>query len=112
MAEHIRKRYESALHACNAVDFDDLILLTLRLFREHPDALEACRSKYRYVMVDEYQDTNALQAAILRRLKPDGVGLTVVGDDAQAIYGFRAASVRNILDFPGQFDPAAAIVRL
>ncbi|MCX6927037.1 MAG: UvrD-helicase domain-containing protein, partial [Verrucomicrobia bacterium] len=61
MAEHIRTRYESALRACNAVDFDDLILLTLRLFNEHPDALEACRAKYRYVMVDEYQDTNAAQ---------------------------------------------------
>jgi superfamily I DNA/RNA helicase len=58
---HIAKRYESALHACNAVDFDDLILLTLRLFREHPDALAACRAKYQYVMVDEYQDTNAAQ---------------------------------------------------
>src|SRR6266700_796190 len=58
MAEHIRGRYESALRACNAVDFDDLILLTLRLFAEHPEALEVCRAKYRYVMVDEYQDTN------------------------------------------------------
>src|SRR5438067_575686 len=58
LAEHVRKRYESALHACNAVDFDDLILLTLRLFKEHPDALEVCREKYKYVMVDEYQDTN------------------------------------------------------
>ena len=63
-------------------------------------------------MVDEYQDTNALQAAILLRLKPDGAGLTVVGDDAQAIYGFRAASVRNILDFPGHFQPPATIVTL
>jgi len=53
MAEHVQKRYESALRACNAMDFDDLILLTLRLFKEHPDALEACRVKYRYVMVDE-----------------------------------------------------------
>jgi superfamily I DNA/RNA helicase len=59
------------------------------------------------VLVDEYQDTNGLQAAILLGLKPDGFGLTVVGDDAQAIYGFRAANVRNILDFPGQFVPPA-----
>src|SRR5438874_3591130 len=58
MAEHVRKHYETALHACNAVDFDDLILLALRLFREYPDALAVCREKYRYVMVDEYQDTN------------------------------------------------------
>ena len=58
------------------------------------------------MLVDEYQDTNALQAAILLALKPDGRGLTVVGDDAQAIYSFRAATVRNILDFPGQFRAA------
>ena len=64
-------------------------------------------ARFDHVLVDEYQDTNALQAAILLRLKPDGAGLTVVGDDAQAIYCFRAATVRNILDFPGQFDPPA-----
>src|SRR5579859_4202251 len=61
MAEHIRSRYESALRACNAVDFDDLILLTLKLFTEHSDALQACRERYRFVMIDEYQDTNAAQ---------------------------------------------------
>ncbi len=65
-----------------------------------------------HVLVDEYQDTNALQVAILRGLKPDGLGLTVVGDDAQAIYGFRAASVRNILDFPRLFDPPASLITL
>jgi len=59
MAMHLRSRYETALRACNAVDFDDLIVLTLRLFDQHPEALEACRAKYLYVMVDEYQDTNA-----------------------------------------------------
>src|SRR6516165_6142093 len=68
MAQHIQSRYESALRACNAVDFDDLILLTLRLFKEHPDALEACRAKYRYVMVDEYQDTNAAQFNLVHAL--------------------------------------------
>ncbi len=62
--------------------------------------------------MDEYQDTNAIQAAILLALKPDGRGLTVVGDDAQSIYGFRAATVRNILDFPKKFDPPAAIITL
>ena len=65
-----------------------------------------------HVLVDEYQDTNAIQAAILLALKPDGNGLTVVGDDAQSIYGFRAAEVRNILDFPKQFTPPAAVVTL
>ena len=70
------------------------------------------RQHFDHVLVDEYQDTNALQAAILLGLKPDGAGLTVVGDDAQAIYGFRAANVRNILDFPAHFTPAARVVTL
>jgi len=60
VARHIRPRYESALRACNAVDFDDLLLLVLRLFAENPESLEACRARYRYVMVDEYQDTNVV----------------------------------------------------
>ena len=64
-------------------------------------------SRFDHVLVDEYQDTNALQASILLRLKPDGRGLTVVGDDAQAIYSFRGATVRNILDFPTLFEPPA-----
>jgi DNA helicase-2/ATP-dependent DNA helicase PcrA len=68
--------------------------------------------RFDHVLVDEYQDTNRLQASILTGLKPDGRGLTVVGDDAQSIYSFRAATVRNILDFPGQFSPPAEIVTL
>src|SRR6202035_3777842 len=64
------------------------------------------------VLVDEYQDTNRLQASILLALKPNGQGLTVVGDDAQSIYSFRAATVRNILDFPACFSPAAEIITL
>ena len=68
--------------------------------------------RFDYVLVDEYQDTNAIQAAILQRLKPDGRGVTVVGDDAQAIYAFRAATVRNILDFPHRFAPPAGMVTL
>jgi DNA helicase-2/ATP-dependent DNA helicase PcrA len=68
--------------------------------------------RFDHVLVDEYQDTNRLQASILLALKPDGCGLTVVGDDAQAIYSFRAATVRNILDFPGQFSPPAEVITL
>jgi superfamily I DNA/RNA helicase len=68
LARHVSARYESALRACNAVDFDDLILLTLKLFAEHPDVLQACREKYRYVMVDEYQDTNAAQFKLVHYL--------------------------------------------
>jgi len=104
LAEHIAKRYESALHACNAVDFDDLILLTLRLFREHPDALEACRAKYRYVMVDEYQDTNAAQFQLVHALTSEHRNLCVVGDDDQSIYGWRGAEVANLLDMEKHFS--------
>jgi len=111
LAEHISKRYESALHACNAVDFDDLILLTLRLFREHPDALEACRAKYRYVMVDEYQDTNAAQFQLVHALTVEHRNLCVVGDDDQSIYGWRGAEVANLLDMEKHF-PEIKVVKL
>ena len=111
LAVHIAKRYESALHACNAVDFDDLILLTLRLFREHPDALEACRAKYRYVMVDEYQDTNASQFELVHSLTKEHRNFCVVGDDDQSIYGWRGAEVANLLNLEQHF-PEVKIVKL
>jgi superfamily I DNA/RNA helicase len=111
LAQHIAKRYESALHACNAVDFDDLILLTLRLFREQPAALEACRAKYRYVMVDEYQDTNAAQFELVHALTKEHRNLCVVGDDDQSIYGWRGAEVANLLDMEKHF-PEIKIVKL
>src|SRR5450432_626896 len=111
LAEHIAKRYESTLHTCNAVDFDDLILLTLRLFREHPDALEACRAKYRYVMVDEYQDTNAAQFQLVHALTSEHRNLCVVGDDDQSIYGWRGAEVANLLDMDKHF-PEIKVVKL
>ena len=111
MAEHVQKRYESALHACNAVDFDDLILLTLRLFNEHSDALEACRKKYRYVMVDEYQDTNAAQFQLVHLLTLKHRNLCVVGDDDQSIYGWRGAEVANLLDLEKHF-PEVKVVKL
>src|ERR1700733_13892551 len=111
LAEHVAKRYESALHACNAVDFDDLILLTLRLFREHPEALEACRAKYRYVMVDEYQDTNASQFELVHSLTKMHRNFCVVGDDDQSIYGWRGAEVANLLNLEQHF-PEVKIVKL
>ena len=111
MAEHIRSRYESALHACNAVDFDDLILLTLRLFQEHPDALEACRAKYRYVMVDEYQDTNAAQFKLVQALTCEHRNLCVVGDDDQSIYGWRGAEISNLLDMEKHY-PETRVIKL
>ncbi|MFO1487715.1 MAG: UvrD-helicase domain-containing protein [Verrucomicrobiota bacterium] len=111
LAEHVRKRYESALHACNAVDFDDLILLTLRLFTEHPDALEACRAKYKYVMVDEYQDTNAAQFKLVHALTIEHRNLCVVGDDDQSIYGWRGAEVANLLDMEKHY-PEVKVIKL
>jgi len=111
LALHIAKRYESALHACNAVDFDDLILLTLRLFNEHPDALAACREKYRYVMVDEYQDTNAAQFQLVHALTLEHRNLCVVGDDDQSIYGWRGAEVANLLNMEKHF-PEIKVVKL
>ncbi len=111
LAVHVSKRYETALHACNAVDFDDLILLTLRLFKEHPDALAACREKYRYVMVDEYQDTNAAQFELVHSLTQEHRNFCVVGDDDQSIYGWRGAEVANLLNLEKHF-PEVKIVKL
>jgi len=93
------------------LDYDDLLLYWYYLMEE-PAAACQVAERFDHVLVDEYQDTNALQAAILLALRPDGQGLTVVGDDAQSIYAFRAATVRNILDFPSHFAPPARVVTL
>ena len=109
LAQHIRSRYESALRACNAVDFDDLLLLTLKLFKEHPKVLEACRAKYRYVMVDEYQDTNAAQFDLVHLLTQEHRNLCVVGDDDQSIYGWRGAEVANLLDLEKHYHEVKVV---
>jgi superfamily I DNA/RNA helicase len=111
MAGHVRSRYESALRAGNAVDFDDLILLTLRLFNEHPDALETCRARFRYVMVDEYQDTNAAQFNLIHLLTREHRNLCVVGDDDQSIYGWRGAEIANLLDMEKHY-PEVKVIKL
>jgi len=111
LAEHVAKRYESALRACNAVDFDDLILLTLQLFREHPDALASCRDRWPYVMVDEYQDTNGSQFALVQHLTAESRNLCVVGDDDQSIYGWRGAEIANILDLEKHY-PEVKVIKL
>jgi DNA helicase-2/ATP-dependent DNA helicase PcrA len=95
----------------SVLDYDDLLLYWQHLMAD-PSLSARVRSRFDHVLVDEYQDTNALQAAILLGLKPDGRGLTVVGDEAQSIFSFRGATVRNILDFPGHFDPQAHIITL
>ncbi len=101
--------YTDRKRSGNALDYDDLLLYWRALATSPAGA--AANDAFEHVLVDEYQDTNALQADILAAMQPDGRGLTVVGDDAQAIYGFRAATVRNILEFPERF-PDTTIVRL
>lgn len=103
--------YVEAKQAHNVLDYDDLLLYWAQVMTEPALAAEI-GGRFDHVLVDEYQDTNRLQASILLALKPEGRGLTVVGDDAQSIYSFRAATVRNILDFPGHFRPSAEIVTL
>ena len=95
----------------NVLDYDDLLLYFAQMLTEPAIAAEIA-DRFDHLLVDEYQDTNALQGEIVLALRPQGRGLTVVGDDAQAIYSFRAATVRNILDFPRAFDPPALIVTL
>jgi DNA helicase-2/ATP-dependent DNA helicase PcrA len=103
--------YVEAKQAQQVLDYDDLLLYWAQMVTEPALAAEL-GAQFSHVLVDEYQDTNRLQAAILLGLKPTGQGVTVVGDDAQSIYAFRGATVRNILDFPNQFDPPAQIVTL
>ena len=103
--------FVEAKQARDLLDYDDLLLYWAEALTD-ADVAAAMRGRFDHVLVDEYQDTNPIQAAILHGLAPDGAGLTVVGDDAQAIYAFRAATVDNILDFPQQFSPPAQVVRL
>jgi DNA helicase-2/ATP-dependent DNA helicase PcrA len=105
------RAYVDAKQQQHALDYDDLLLFWQQAMTDGAIARDV-GARFDHVLVDEYQDTNRLQAAILLALKPDGRGLTVVGDDAQAIYSFRAADVRNILDFPNAFAPPARVVTL
>lgn len=105
----IYTEYQKALKAANAVDFDDIIFLTVRLFEEFPDVLKHYRNLYKYIMVDEYQDTNIAQYRLISLLAGDSGNLAVVGDDDQSIYRFRGATVENILSFEKQFKDCAVI---
>ncbi len=107
----IFRAYVQAKQAQRVLDYDDLLLAWAQVVEE-PALARELGARFEHVLVDEYQDTNRLQARILLALKPDGRGLTVVGDDAQSIYAFRGATVRNILDFPDAFDPPAQRVAL
>lgn len=107
-AADLYQLYQNTLKENNAMDFDDMILNTVRLFRENPDVLERYREQFRYVMVDEYQDTNMAQYRLVTMIASHG-NLCVVGDDDQSIYGFRGADVGNILNFEKQFKHCKVI---
>ena len=104
-------QYQKDLKASNAMDFDDLIMNTLRLFQEHQDILTAYAMRFRYIHVDEYQDTSQAQYMLIRLLSCIHHNICVVGDDDQSIYGWRGADIRNILDFEKDF-PGAQVIRL
>ncbi len=103
--------YQQALKKNNALDFDDLIVKTVELFRSCPDVLDSYQERFRYIMVDEYQDTNTAQFELIRLLSQKYRNLCVVGDDDQSIYKFRGANIRNILDFEKVF-PEATVIKL
>ena len=105
------RAYEERMRKNNALDFDDLLVLTVRLFREAPDVLEYWQERFRYILIDEYQDTNTVQFAFVKALASRYRNLCVVGDDDQSIYKFRGANIRNILDFEEAF-PGAKVIRL
>jgi DNA helicase II / ATP-dependent DNA helicase PcrA len=97
--EYVYHYYQDKLHFYNAVDFDDILFLTVKLFREHPDVARKYSSRYQYIMIDEYQDTNGLQFELVQGLTSTHHNLCVVGDDDQSIYAFRGADITNILNF-------------
>ena len=102
----IYKRYDERCRLANAMDFDDLLVNTYRLFKEHPEVLEQYVSRFRYVLVDEFQDTNYVQGCIVWQLTEARRAICVVGDDAQSIYSFRGANIGNILGFTERYQGA------
>lgn len=111
LLREIYKRYQNRCHQAGAMDFDDLLLQTNILFRDHPQVLEKYRSFFQFVLVDEYQDTNFAQHLIVQRLCEQHRRICVVGDDAQSIYSFRGANIDNILQFKNQY-PGCRIFKL
>lgn len=105
------REYQAALRKNNALDFDDLIVKTVELFKNVPEVLDSYQSRFRYIMVDEYQDTNTAQFELIRLLAAKYRNLCVVGDDDQSIYKFRGANIRNILDFEKVY-PEACVIKL
>ena len=107
----VYRTYQKRLKENNALDFDDLIYKTVLLFRNHPEVLEKYQDRFRYIMVDEYQDTNTSQYELVYMLAEKYKNLCVVGDDDQSIYGWRGANIRNILEFEKDF-PETVVIKL
>ena len=107
----VYREYEAQMRANNALDFDDLLVKTVQLLQTQPDVLESYQERFRYIMVDEYQDTNTVQFQLVSLLAGKYKNLCVVGDDDQSIYKFRGANIRNILDFEHEF-PDAKVMKL
>lgn len=106
----VYRMYEERLRLANALDFDDLLIKTVRLLQRSPEVREKYNERYKYILVDEYQDTNPLQLSLIKYLTEKQQNICVVGDDAQSIYGFRQADIRNILDFEQHFPEAKVIL--
>ena len=111
LAARIYEEYQNLLEMQNSVDFDDMLLLAYRVLNENPEVADEYRNRYQYLLIDEYQDTNAAQFALVKLLAGERCNLCVVGDDDQSIYSWRGADVGNILDFPELF-PGAKVIRL
>ena len=111
VTEYCYNYYQDKLRFFNAIDFDDILFLTVRLFREFPELKKEFSDKYKYIMIDEYQDTNSLQFEVVLALTASHHNLCVVGDDDQSIYAFRGANVQNILNFEEHF-PGAKVIKL
>lgn len=107
----IFRHYQKTMKGCNAIDFDDILNLTVTLFEEYPEVMDSLTERFRYIMVDEYQDTNHIQYKLLRHLTKRHRNLCVVGDDDQSIYGWRGAEVKNILNFERNY-PDVKFIRL
>lgn len=108
--KEVYEKYDNKLRRNNSVDFDDLLLLPIKLFREHPDVLERYQDLYKYILIDEYQDTNEAQYILTKMLSDKYRLITCVGDDSQSIYSFRGANYKNILNFEKDYKDAKTIL--
>lgn len=108
-AEYVYHFYQDKLHFYNALDFDDILFLVVKLFQKHPEVARKYSERFQYIMIDEYQDTNSLQFSLIQALTSTHQNICVVGDDDQAIYGFRGADISNILNFEKQYSNTKVI---